>query len=395
MAFRPYVADTTIPVDPTNLLAVPATATNVHAALEALSAAITANGVSPQAWGTEMQWFASAMANRANQLVRVVAVGDSITEGYYALTRPATWTQVFGDTVCAAVGQPVGHSRYLPAAIGGYLPWTSGGGAAANNYFGLGNWATYLTSAGPGWIERTEMCDRITVAYPKYNILPGTLDVVIDSASATTLNQNGAYNGGYTWTSGDLGWGSHTVRLQPAAGSPNVEGVYFHRSDHTTGVQVWQGGHASASTNYFRQPASGSGWAWTDGFHNGYPPDLVIIGLGSNDLFWGWPGSTTQAYLEQTIDLIRTGSTTDPSIALVVPPNNSFNGGDFTGLRRTLYRTAQATGAAVIDLLQAMGTDADNSLGYYYEGTHPNARGQRRIGETIAGWVLNAVGLVA
>lgn len=360
-----------------------------RAALDRLDELLTDGPSSPALVGQALRRFRVAIANRDTAKVDIVVVGDSLTEGFNATTRAESYCNVMADRLAAHLGQPTGHARWVPASPNAIDPvWSNSGGAAAENAgYGIGKFALYLPASG--WAQVTQDCDRITLLYPRFSFLAGTFRVYVDGVLQATLNHSGSpTRSSLAWDSGALAYGPHTLRIEADALGCNIEGAYFHRGDHD-GLRVWNGGHANASTNYFRSGV------WCSGLADTVPAQLVVINLASNDTYWNWGAATTQAYLEQTIDLINTAATVDPSVVLVVPWRNNYEASDSAWddeVRRPIYRAAQSRGAAVCDLGRILGQVADNTWGLYDEGVHPNTLGQRLAGEALARWLLDAIG---
>lgn len=383
--------------------------TEVETALADIDGILYRGPTPPGMWGAALIRWRAAMADRANRVVNAVVLGDSITGGWVAGTRAGGYVQVMADALCAAIGQPTGHARYLPAAktygdstvyVYG-SPWThSGTSYTVNEQFGLGRLGTYMPTAGANYVETTQYCDRVTVLYPRAT-LAGNLQVWIDGVLTTTLSEAGAYRSSLGWTSAALTPGNHTVRLVPTTLACNVEGVYFHAGDASAGLRVWNSGKPAASTLHFY--ADVGGVSWCDGFADTIPPDLVIIELGSNDVYWPWATpAVTQSNLEDTVDLINANCVagSEPSIVFVVPPRNSFESLDsdwLTKIRRPIWRTAQQypNQCAVFDAWALLGQDATTASLFYSDNTHPNALGHRVLGRALAQWLLAEVPLAA
>lgn len=393
--------------DPSDRLVIRSSDTVNRLALDRIDD-LFANGVGSAVFqGSALRTYRAAMATRSTTPVNVVGIGDSLMSGWEASTIYTGYFSTMADRVCQGVGQPYGHARYLPCAKSWNTAtqyvygnqWThSGSSYVVNEQFGIGRMGTYMPATGSNYAEVARYCDRITLAYPTYTALVGTLKVYIDTVLVASLNQVGAsVRSTNVWDSGALTPGTHTLKVESSVLPCNVEGAYFHSGDYSSGVRFWNGGKPSSSTYHFMQEVGGV--AWCDGFADNVVPSLVIIELGSNDVGWAWGGATTQEYLENTVDLINANTTTDPSILFVVAPRNSLGSLDDDGwndyVRRPIYRAAQQypTQCAVFDAFSLLGQDATAASPFYSDSVHFNQAGHTLLGEMLGQYLLEAAGV--
>ncbi len=119
-------------------------------------------------------------------------------------------------------------------------------------------------------------------------------------------------------------------------------------------------------------------------------PDVVMLHLGSNDLVRDQGAQSTLVELGQVIDTIHS---LRPEVVIVVArlipaeENRSdiaaFNAG-LDGLISS--RTSSKQPIRIVDLFSVVSVSAD-----LYDGIHPNANGERKIGDGFANGVLQAL----
>ncbi|QRK14019.1 cellulose-binding protein [Archangium violaceum] len=120
--------------------------------------------------------------------------------------------------------------------------------------------------------------------------------------------------------------------------------------------------------------ASISGWATT------YRPDIVLIHLGTNDLFQGNTIDSTLQEIGQIIDKLRA---VNPSVkvflAKVIQSTRSNTTLDAFNQRIPAFATSKSTTTSpVIVVDQWTGFNASTDT---YDGVHPNATGEAKMAE--------------
>jgi lysophospholipase L1-like esterase len=361
----------------------------------------------------------AAWANRKAAPVNVLLLGDSNTVGFYANDDPGRWAKVLSATLQAANGQrpDVG---YMPRhSLTNYiLPWTSSGTVTEFTNSGLG-YGTVGLAAGTGYIETTQTCDRFWVRYTAGTLI-GQFTVKIDGNTPVTVpNIAGTIAGGYTWDSGPLTRGSHTIRITSTDGSfaNRFEGlVIFDGNGNTsgsqgtlsaansltgTGVRVWNGAKFGTRAGHFAV-SGGLAW-WTDGLDK-INPDLVILAFGTNEVSQGT--TTTQfkadiaAIVTQVNTVMTAASRPAPSYLFVVPHGTGANDAAFLPYRTAIIEAAFAAGAALVDrhaLTGFIGTAGADQWGLstVLDGAtrvHLSNRAHRLAGEHLADYLLRSAG---
>jgi lysophospholipase L1-like esterase len=374
----------------------------------------------PRVWGDALKCWRSAFARRATRPARIIyGPHDSIGEGIGASALATGQCQIFADVVQGAVGQAIGHLRYVPLAPSNANPFVKTGTATAGVACGLGMYSsTMAPGAGNHWDIAATQFDRAVLVYSSGQVLTlnlGTARVTVDATPFTIDTSLLAIRQGRQLDLGAFADTNHSVKVDCSAGGAlgvvQVEGMYFFRGEFAAGIQVWRNCHSAFSTPTFTNGglSTASGPAgWVEGLTDTYAPDLVIIGTGTNDIILG--GSPTSdtlltKYYSDSVDSIRpVGSsaarTLTPSIVIAIPPSSNRNGGDNSPLERAAMATSRAKasptgapGVAVFNGFRGIGTHGTNDYGYLGDALHPNDAGHRTFAEQLGDWVLEAGGL--
>jgi lysophospholipase L1-like esterase len=373
---------------------------------------------SPMFEGTTLRTARIAWAGRKAAPFTVLLLGDSITVGYYATTEAERWARIFSQTLHSANGQRPGLGYQSKHSLLNYLQtWSNSGTVAEFGTSGLGYGATSPAANG-GWIETTGICDRFWIRYTAGTLI-GKFGVQIDGGSSTNVPAiAGTIAGGYTWDSGPLTRGSHTVRITStdATFAARIEGAQFFDGNGNTsgsqgdlsavnsrtgaGVRVVNGAKFGTRASDF-SASSATTW-WTDGMDK-VNPNLVVIAWGVNEIGAGDSASSFATSLTTVINRINTVMTAAgqvlPSYLLVVPHGVGADASTITAYRTAIYQTAQTLGCAVLDrnsIAGFVGTSTADVWGYTssLDGAtrkHLSNAGHRLMGEHAADWFLRAV----
>lgn len=254
-----------------------------------------------------------------NQTLKVVAVGDSITEGTMAVSWNRTWPYQLQSKLRSNLGHG-GGVGYIAAhgtdgaAIPG-LPLTRSGGVYEGWFGGLGGHSLQVGHNTTDHVTYdSQVFTKIRVYYRKA-LYAGSLAVQIDGEQVAILNCNAQTtaeeSSGNYWTSLTYAPAGRVVRVVPL-NAPNfagvLEGVEFINQDDATGVRVYNAGHYGATAVRYAQSV-GPFQAISEA-----DPDVVVINLGTNDLVV----STVSEYLN-AMDSIISKIDSDVPILLLAP----------------------------------------------------------------------------
>jgi lysophospholipase L1-like esterase len=374
---------------------------------------------SPAYEALALRAWRSAWAARKTAPVNVLLLGDSNTVGYYAATDAERWIRMFSASLQAANGQRPDIGWMPRHSLTNYiLPWTSSGTVTEFTNSGLG-YGTVGLAAGSGYIETTQTCDRFWVRYTGGTLI-GQFTVTIDGGTPILVpNISGTIAGGYTWDSGPLVRGSHTIRITSTDGSfaNRFEGlVLFDGNGNTTGAQgtlsaansltgagirVWNGAKFGTRAGHFAV-AGGLAW-WTDGLDR-INPDLVVIAFGTNEVSQATTTSQFKADLLAIVSRVNTVMATAgrpaPSYVFITPHGTGANDAAFLPYRQAIIEAAFTAGAAVVDrhaLTGFIGTNTADlwTLSSSLDGNtriHLSNRGHRLAGEHLADYLLRSAG---
>lgn len=338
-------------------------------------------------------WYAALSGSSVGtNPAKVAFIGDSITEyPYYYLNRLETMfkTKFAGGTASDGISRTSFTQTPTPFhhvdAQSLSPDWDVIDGVLDNNY-GPGGYAYELAAATSDYAETTVTCDKITLFYTVQQAGGCDIDISIDGGLPTTISTTDAgvtgAESGRTWSTGDLGWGDHKIRVTASGtGTAIIDGAYFHQEDSVSGVQIYNFGHNGWTYSAFNP--SGHQGTW-DTLEN-LTPDLIVVYLGTNDYPSGV--SSFQTNVEAFFDEID--SRTPNSEVLIVAPHASQNRSTGTppwsDFVQVLREKSGEHGYAFLDLYEAMG-DVGVSYDTYDlsgDGTHPSGDGASLIATAI------------
>jgi lysophospholipase L1-like esterase len=342
--------------------------------------------------GLAMEPWLSALANRGNTPARILAIGDSITEGSNASSNSKRWVQRLLTAVRTRFSQtaPGGFGHLPPFYIGTTMgqPFTavSSPVPGQDTTFGLGrrcavmsgtNSYTYTITGTSFWLWYVQGPST------------GTISVSIDGGTATTIATNtGALTDGKIWNSPALTAGSHTVQVSVASGTVYFTGLTVFNGDESSGVQMFESGHW--------------GWKTTDWANNGayWPalagtiqPQLVTIALMTNDYQGGIDPATCKANLLAMIAAVRANCAVPPTIVLLTYPargdvtSPAYPWASYVAVAASI--ASADAGVAHLDLSARYASPATSNALNNWDGdkVHPTDKGHGLVAETILAFV--------
>lgn len=344
-------------------------------------------------------WFAAARGS-ADEAATVVVLGDSVSEGYGLgghLER--RWVDQLQTGLrerltpdCpAGPGGWHGTTSLVPAAYRGrgmLDPATTG---AALDVLDAGPGGRSL-SLGPGaaltWVVDARQVDV------GYRTTPGggVLRVEVDGETAqgagrlrTLADGPGTQTERRVWRSGDLGPGTHRVRVvntSPAdGGSTTVSDLRPYRDDRDRCVQVLDASRSGVSLHFIvERPDYLADTLALD-------PDLLLVPLGFNDARAGIPPADFGADLRRLVAQARQHGYDGPVllVGLFEPDEDVFDE-DWSAYLAAMRGAAETTaGVSYLDLSAALPAVADAPDGVYVDALHPGAPGMTLIAEQMIG----------
>lgn len=269
------------------------------------------------------RWF-TALAGRDTSPADILSITDSIFEGHRLSAmnnRPMgrllnllrgrfPVAGVTGGLGYVAVTQGSGQVADYPVVN------TGGAGGAA---VGLGNRCRILTASGHKSVFSFSGATSVGLRYLRVGSAGavGTFTWKVDAGSATTVDVK-------TGTVLDFvevpitipDTGAHTITVEWASGTVNIEGFVHYSGDETKGIRMWEGGHGGdPAYNWVNPGAAGTN---LQSQVAAIQPDLVLIELGANDRKMNAKTSAQFAASMTTIlAKVRAGTTIAPSIVIV------------------------------------------------------------------------------
>lgn len=117
-------------------------------------------------------------------------------------------------------------------------------------------------------------------------------------------------------------------------------------------------------------------------------PDIVVVEFGGNDGLRGLPVATTRRNLDQLLEKILKSGAKIVLAGMTLPPN--YGTEYITGFEQLYRDLAQKYNATLIPfLLKGVGGNPDLMQN---DGIHPNAEGNRIVGDTVFQYVQKVLG---
>ena len=359
------------------------------------------NEVAPGPRLSLMGGWTSAVARATTARANVLVIGDSISEGAWALTYQDGWVHVLRRLLQQSLTGRIGGLGYIPA-IRGFLgtansfPATNGDqwlftgsppiDRTETNISGLGRRAISLTGAQTA--SMTFVGDRFQLLFTGQSG-SGVASISVDDGAAQTFPTTQAVaTSGLSYVSAQLSPGPHTVTVKASTGTITLDGGCFFDGDYTAGVTVWDASHSGYRTDHFDGHDAASK-QWADGI-TAASPALVLIALGTNDEHQA-PGAYTPAlYGERLAAIVALVRTKAPAanIAFVLQPrpgSSSQPASWWDDHMRAARATASTARVAILDLQSRIpaGPTGSGSTDLYFNQNHPNSAGQRAYAQAV------------
>lgn len=331
-----------------------------------------------------LQPLRAALAGRNEGRTKLVVLGQDNEEGVGASPNTRRWVSRLQEALRAAYGVANAGTGYRPAyfespgmVVPAVLDLSATGSAAAKDTrYGLGGRSYSLTRAAA--LVYSQNCTSFVVHYAKAPTGTG-LKVIVDGNLLDTVPTSGTAGGGYTWTSGTLTTGLHSVRLEngdPAVAFPTiVSGVDFRNGDEAAGVAVFDGSHY--------------GWDLDDATTEqdksltAISPDAILIVAGNNDSRVQGAAAFETSLTARVARAQAAVSTPHTLIILAPPaPAGTLIGG-WSGYLDAMRRVAAAAGGVFIDLAPRMPGPAGDVLGLYSDNYHLTNRGHAMVADLV------------
>jgi len=343
------------------------------------------------------QGWQNAVANMANETVRILNVGDSITEGTGVSNITDGWPYKLAaklrdayPTIAANDADSLGWTPVIKTSSTLNSIWTIAGTYTTTATFGFRGTLTAALSQN-ATITGTVTGTSIDVWHAK-GTASGTFTVKVDGVQV-----GGNYGGTAAATSSgykqrvSLGSaGSHTVVItNNSAGTVYINGVTVFNGNENAGLtHVNAGRHGWTSSNWVTT-ANHPNWDEDIAALN---PHLVTILLGAND-YTGLTGRNAyKENLRVVVDKIRDSQQYWSSICLVACFKRSESATpSWEHYEFAMQSLAAEMGLGFLDLREIMpdvGSTEAVSNGYYVDTVHPGAAGYTRMADEISEYLL-------
>lgn len=388
------------------------TADKADAAAVTTQIAEAVTGIDPLATdSTRLRNFRVALANALNEPLDVLCVGDSVTEGYGATSINSRWCNLLLARLRTHAGVLDGGEGYVPAFYEDTTKtdrFTGGTFTTSGGLFGLGIRCIRLTAGTVSFTFDGTGVDVIFAVGAAAGQFTWNIDGGTESANNATYSASN--QGGCCFISArGLAPGSHTVNITHKTATIYIEGAMVYNNDEAAGVRLVEAAHASYQAySYTVLPYWATSitpidipWALPAAAVTArIDPQLVTIMLGLNDYATNSAARRTAAQfkadLAGIINLIRTNTTTDPSILLVIPWERTTNGtllSTWAEYRQAYYEAAAEDGqVAILDLKDTIGSfvDGDPYNLDVADGLHLSDKGYRVVADRAFNVLVNA-----
>lgn len=364
----------------------------------------------PQGWG---QFWRPKRNAAATAAARVLTIGDSVTQGYFASNaRTTSWVGRIRASLQTTYGN--GGTGMIPSSNCGVIASSLGAPIIAaweaNNslFTTTGPWLTGGSFIGPG----VSYIGVTSAATATYKVTGTTIRMHPLGRSSTSAGWTYSIDGGapvsvagalvfaiQTTEVTGLSNTEHTVVISWNGGVGDtlwfcgVEGI------NATGVQVHNLGRTGTTAGNWTDATAGNP-LWNGG--SSFPGDLAIIALGINDAAASVTSDTWLSNMNIIIQRIKAANNGATDIILLNQHVGTGAGGTFYGNYSTqLLGLADTYGAALVNMWEIGNNSWDywNSLGYWGSGTpgggagtsavHPSDAGHQFIANTITPLIMS------
>ncbi len=336
---------------------------------------------------------------------QILAIGDSVTEGYGATRLDAPWVEVVARRLG---GRGAGFDWLKPAYGSPTVPYpvVLSGDTARIYGRAIGREETRLQGSGAtaGTVVWEFSGDRCELVYTRGSIA-GIARVEIDDLPPVLVDTNAPVVQGNigSWVSPFLGRGRHTVRVSrddstPSGKDPHIHGLATYDGDYQSGVRVLNGGRSGARSYQFVDQTGGtrrSRWVGTSAARL-WGADLLIIAVGINDSRDDPAVSKAEykANVQQIITDVREYGFSGPVLLVSMYQVHADQGDHAMRVEYGVACDEIASSESVIyhlnllDVLPQIGTPEADEAGLYVDGLHPSDKGHQVIGDLVADYII-------
>ena len=324
-----------------------------------------------------------ALAEAATKSVKVVVVGDSISQDWRAYQTQAGFTP--SDTLFPSwvrLAEVDLAERFAGGRLGvGWVPikatigtdvygFDSTAGAAVTD--GLGGWGVELENG-----ETAQHVCEFDAVEVFFRAGAGSIQVRVDGSLVDTIDTATEAS---PWVSSDLGAVTSRTLLLTSVGTTRPYAAYFHSGTLTSGIALHNGGHSGWSAVDHTTTTTG-----TLAHIEDVQPDVVIVEIGIIDSGFG-----LAAYQTRIAALVTAIQAVAPDAAIVhvcgYAINGASAGGSWETFRDASRRLAQTNGWGFVDLFEVIG-DVGAAYDTYSldigDSVHLTEIGHRIIADTI------------
>lgn len=341
-----------------------------------------------------------AAARDAAGTVKVVAIGDSIGDGYQFTTLDDTnlWINRLPKLLRAGTGRARPSDKTYETyrcAYGAQPPtnnyhWTYVGGAFVGG-FGLGSVTrAFNADADRATVTIPANCSSLDVFYTG-TTTSGTMQVRVNTVlvDSWATAQASSLNGRMRRITLTPSASPITVEIRRLAAGASVflDAVFPNFGNETDDIALYDscfGGRKASDWNSY------DGGTLVQEIVAAADPDLVIVSGDAAGWVAGDNAATIESSLNTLIDKVRTGKAdVDVLVYLMYDIGGTAAGATYAQYRTAVFAAAAAKGCAVIDLYPAIGK---LTAGHRYnagDDTHTNDAGQIAIGNAIAHHLLS------
>lgn len=340
---------------------------------------------------TKMRWWDTRIAGNEQDALNVVAIGDSITEGWTSSTPDKSYTQRLVSLLADQLGRKKG--TYYPASQGPagwpnatHDPWKKSGGVN-DATLGLGLTGRIWYTSNPGnadYIQLAKHCEQFKV-YLTGSPATGVARIYIDNQLVASPNTNAGANQTQEWISPVMPAGKHTIRIQNnGAGSfVIVEGILVVEDADNT-VNIWPVAEAGwGVANWVTMPAPWEGaLAHTDA-------DVLLMVLGINDETFTQTPAQVTANFATVIGRVLSALATDPSVVVVIEwASGADPAGTWDAYVTALRKFAQDNDYGLVDIDAFVGYTPTDPYLLNVDDVHPDDAGMNVWAMLMADYLM-------
>jgi lysophospholipase L1-like esterase len=286
---------------------------------------------------------------------KLLLIGDSNTEAASRL-----YTPLKTYLANSATNNSIGWVGFADQVAVSNLTIVEGGTWATSTYVSGLSLASKVSSTAASTLTIATSSSTYNICRIHYRITPGggTFSWNMDGGGATSVSTSGTAGTGVVTISG-LANTTHSLVLTVVSGTVELYGMVADANE--VGVQIYKAGRSASTTaNWATNTVTTT---WKQGLKD-VAPDLVIVQLGSNDVFFGNTVASYRTNLRAVVGSIHEmlGDTVDIMLVACADYGGAFPADDNGEFRDVVRQVAYDSSLVYLSLFDIHKTGARNLI---------------------------------